>query len=218
MYTDRKYKPKEETRDWYFVQYHPLSFGDFANLQLTITIENADKNDVTAAMEKEAEIWLNLYPVPLLVSAFDNTEMLYDFSGIKEQNILMGFLNAGRKIRLYWRPLKKDEENPNKDLSKEYLDNLYLDFSFTTDAEYNADKKKRRQQIERGLILFLFLPFVIVVIYESFIYFNKFLSLLAFLYILYKAVQKALRFAGMWPKSKRGEEKEREERLKEHYY
>ncbi len=218
MKTDRRYKPKEEVRNWYFVQYHPLNFDDFAHLALTITIENAVKNDVITAMEKEAEIWLSLYPVPLLVSAFDNTDTVYDFSEIKEQNILMGFVNASGKICLYWRPLKKDEEGPNKDLSKEYLDNLYLDFSFTTFAEYDANRKKRNQQIENGLILFLVIPFVVTVAWESFIYFNKYLSFLAFLYILYKAIQKALQLVSMWPKSKREKEKEREQVLKDHYY
>ncbi len=218
MKTDKKYKPKEEVRDWYFVQYHPLSFEGFANLHLTITIDNAVKNNVIAAMEKEAEIWLNLYPAPLLVSAFDNMETPYDFSGIKEQSILMGFHNASGETCLYWRPLKKDEESPNKDLSKEYLDNLYFDFSFSTDAAYDADRKKRRQQIQMGYELFLVFPFLVAVIYESFVYFNRFFSLLAFFYVLYKAVQRALSFTGMWPKSKRENEKERKERLKEHYY
>ena len=218
MKIDKNYKPKTELRDWYFVQYYPLNFEGFSTLQLTITIENAFKNDVIAAMEKEAEIWLNLYPVPLLVSAFDNAENTYDFSEIKEQNILMGFLNAGGKICLYWRPLKKDEEGPNKDFSKDYLYNLFSDFPFTTDAEYNADKKIRRRQIERGYLLLLFVPFAAALIYESIIYFNRLFSLLAFFYIIFKIVQRALKFMGKWPKSKREKEKERVDRLKDHYY
>ncbi|MBI5353085.1 MAG: hypothetical protein HZB50_10645 [Chloroflexi bacterium] len=217
MKTERIYKPKEEIRGWYFVQYYPPSFDKYAHLQLTITIENAVKNDIITAMEKEAEIWFNQFPVPLLVSAFDNTETPFDFSEIKEQNILMGLVNNERKLCLYWSPLK-NEENLNNDLSKEYIDSLYSGFSFTTGVEYDTDRKKRRQQIETGFVLFLLLPFAITVIYESFIYFNGFFSLLAFLYILYKAVRKSLDFVGIRPKSKREKDKEIEERLKEHYY
>lgn len=130
----------------------------------------------------------------------------------------MGLTDMSGKICLYWRPLNKDEEGPIKDLSKEYLDSLYMDFSFTTDAKYNANKKKRLQQIQTGFILFVFVPFVAAIIYESIIYFNRLFSLLAFLYILFKIVQKAIMLAGMWPKSKREKDREREERLKDIYY
>lgn len=218
MKRDRNYKPKTESRDWYIVQYSPLNFEGFSILQLTVTIENAIKNEVIVAMEKEAELWLNLYPVPLLISAFDNAENSYDFGEIKERDILLGFFNASGKICLYWRSLKEDEEGPNKDFGKDYLDNLFSDFPFTTDAEYNADKKIRRQQIESGYLLLLFVPFAAALIYESMIYFNRLFSLLAFFYIIFKIVQKALKFLGKWPKSEREKEKERVDRLKDHYY
>jgi uncharacterized protein YutD len=42
--------------------------------------------------------------------------------------------------------------------------------------------------------------------------------LLAFIYIVFKIAQKALKHLGTWPKSKNEKEKERIERLKDHYY
>jgi hypothetical protein len=218
MPTDRKYEPIKEGRGWYFVEYHPpVSDFKFADLHLTITIENPQEVDIVNAMEKELNDWLRRYPVPVFVSTFDNKGDLYHISKTKECNHLTGFFDQDGKICLYWR-MVKDEEIPDIALNKEYVDELYSNFTFKTYAELDAERQKRRQQIERGFILFLFLPFVVTVIYESFVYFNKLLSLLAFFYILYKAVQKALKFAGMWPKSKREKEKEREENLKDHYY
>ncbi len=55
-------------------------------------------------------------------------------------------------------------------------------------------------------------------ILEIFIYFNEYLSLMAFLFVLGKAIQKILQFANMWPRSKKEKEKELEQDLKEHYY
>ena len=127
MITERSYKPIKEDRGWYFVEYHPPGSFKFANLYLTIIIENTVKNDIIAAMEKEAKVWLNLYPVPLLVSSFDNMGTPFDFREIKEQNSLMGFFDNEKEIRLYWKPLK-DEEIPNTALDKEYMDSLYFDF------------------------------------------------------------------------------------------
>jgi hypothetical protein len=73
MSAKRKYMPVKENRGWYFVEYHPpVNNFKFVNLQLIITIENPREMDVVNAMEKELIEWLNQYPVPLYVSAFDN--------------------------------------------------------------------------------------------------------------------------------------------------
>ena len=215
--TDRKYDPKRESRDWYFVEYHPPSGSKFANLYLTAVTDDAPKRDVIAAMEAEAITWLKLYPVPILVFAFDNKERLYKFDELKVGDSLLGFVDKDRAICLRWE-LRDDKEIPDTALNQEYINNLYANFSFVDNDEYDKARRKRRMRIQIGLELFAFLPFVVVLAYETFVYFNDLLSLTAFFYIVFKSIQKALKLLNFWPKSKREKEREREESLKEHYY
>lgn len=217
MLPDRRYEPKKEDRGWYFVEYHPPQNFNFANLNLTITIENPSKNNIILAMEKEAEYWLNLYPVPLFISAFDNKEDLINLKDLKSQNHLMTFFDTERKISLHWYPLK-DEEIPNFTTDIEYISGLYSDFTFITYEEIKSTSNKKRRQIDDGAFIFIIIFGVIPFLFEIFIAFNEIFSALAFMYVLYKSVQKIIKLAGMWPKSKKEKEKEEENRLKEHYY
>ena len=129
---NRKYEPKKEHRGWYIVEYYPASYFKFANLHLILTIENAQESNIAIAMEKELRHWLKLYPIPLFVSVFDNTGSLYEFAETKEKNHLSGFFDQDGNIYLQW-GLLKDEEIPNVAQDQEYRNNLYSDFSFTTD-------------------------------------------------------------------------------------
>jgi len=168
-------------------------------------------------MEKELENWLNRYPIPLFVTAFDNKGDLYDLSDIKSCNHLIGFFDQDSKLCLYWK-LLKDDELPNVALNQEYVDNLYSNLVFRTDAELDKDRRKRRQQIKSGWFIFFVWLAVIPAIIAIFEYSSSLLSLIALIYSLYKAVKKGLELTGRWPKSKREKEKEIEERLKNHYY
>ena len=217
MRTDRKYEPIKENRGWYYVEYYPpISDYKFATLNLVI-IEDAIKNDIVNAMEKELENWLNRYPIPLFVSAFDNKGDPYNLSEIKTCNHLIGFFDQDSKICLHWR-LLKDEEIPNVALNREYVDNLYSNLVFRTDAELDTDRRKRRQQIKSGWFIFFIWLVVIPAIIAILEYYSSWLSLVALIYSLYKAVQKGLELSGRGPKSKREKEQELEERLKNHYY
>ena len=88
---NRKYDPKKERRDWYFVEYHPPSGGKFANLYLTVLGGDVLKKDIITAMEMEAVIWLKLYPIPLMVFSFDNKGRLYKFDRLKANDGLVVF-------------------------------------------------------------------------------------------------------------------------------
>ena len=217
MRTDRKYEPIKEGRGWYYVEYNPpISDYKYAILNLVI-IEDVTKNDIVNAMEKELVDWLNRYPIPLLVSAYDNKGDLYNLSEIKSSNNLMGFFDQDGKICLHWRWLKS-EEIPNIALNRDYLDNLYSNLVFRTYAELDEDRRKRRQQIKLGWYIFFTWLVVIPVIIAILDYYSDLVSLVALIYSLYKAFQKGLELTSRWPKSKRKKEQELEERLKNHYY
>lgn len=217
MKTDRKYEAKKEQREWYFVEYHPANYFKFANVQLILTVEETNESDIISAMEKEAEYWLKLYPIPVMVSVFDNKGDLYKFSKIKEKKHLIAFFDQNNEIYMHW-GLLKDEEIPDVAIDQEYRNNLYANFTFKTYHELDAERYKRRRQIEDGRFIILIWIALTAFVTEIFIYFNEYLSLIAFFYVLIKAVQKILQFANMWPKSKKEKEKELEQSLKDHYY
>jgi hypothetical protein len=218
MSTDRKYIPVKESRGWYFIEYHPPVINyKFANLHLVITIENASEIDIVDAMEKELKDWLNRYPVPLFVSAFDNSGEIYNLRKIKDCNHLMGFFNKDGEICLYWK-LLKDEEIPDIVSNQDYIDDLYSDIAFKTYTELDVDRRKRQQKIQLGWFIFFVWLVMVPLFIEIFGYFSNLLSLIVLIYSFYKALRMGIELIGESKKSKRAKEREAEETLKNHYY
>ena len=51
-------------------------------------------------MEKELELWLTRYPVPIFATTWNDKEDIYDLSGIKPKNNLIGFFDSDNKLHL----------------------------------------------------------------------------------------------------------------------
>jgi len=217
MKTGRKYEPVRETRGWYYIEYRPAISGiKFASLNLVIT-EARPKKKIVSAMEKEVELWLSRYPVPIFAAAWDDKEDRYDFSGIKPNNHLIGFFDSDNKLRLHWESVK-DEEIPDLTSDQEYLDNLYADLDFKTYAELDVERQKRIKGIRRGSFLLVMWLVVIPLSVEILEFSSDWLSAIVLLYSASKGLETWLELRGKLPKSKRDKEKEEEERLKNHYY
>jgi len=213
----RKYEPVKESRGWYFVEYYPPINGvRFATLSLLIT-GNASQKKIVTAMEQEVKSWLKRYPVPIMVSSFDNKGDLYNLSKVRGCNSLIGFWGEDKQILIYWK-LLKDEEIPDIALDQEYVDKLYSGLKYKTYAALEAENRKKVRRIKTGWVIFFLWLVVIPAIYAIFEYSSNLLALIALVYSLYKAVRKGLELTGKWPKSKRTKEREREEQLKNHYY
>lgn len=215
MKVDRIYEPKKEHRDWYFVEYHPANHFKFANVQLVLLIEDVQEADLVLAMENEAEYWLRLYPIPIMVSVFDNQDRVYKLPGSEKKIYLTVFFDESNKIQFRW-GLLKDEEIPDTALDQKYRESLYSSFTYKTYSQLDKERKKRRERIEDGRFLILVWISITLFITEIIIYFNEYLSLIVFLFVLGKAIQKIFQFANIWPISKK--EKELEQGLKDHYY
>jgi hypothetical protein len=217
MDNNRKYEPIKENRGWYFVEYNPPRNGErFAGLQLVI-IESASQNKIADAMEQELKNWLKRYPIPIMVSSFDNKGDLYSLGKARTCDHLIGFFNKDNQIRLQWK-LLKDEVIPDTALNREYVDRLYSGLVYKTHTDLALQQRKKRRQIKAGWFIFFIWLVVIPAIIAIFEYYSDFLAVVALIYSLYKAVQKGLELTGKWPKSKKAKEHEIEEQLKNHYY
>jgi hypothetical protein len=217
MKSDRLYKPIKESREWYFIEYYPpINDAKFAHLQLIILGE-VNKSIIINAMEKELQSWLNKYPIPLMVSAFDNQGDLIKISEVKPFDHLIGFFDQNNKICTYWKALK-EEEIPDTTKNIEYVESLFSNFVYKTTTDYDTERKKRRQKIKLGWIIFFIWLVVIPAIIALLDYYCNLVSLIALLYSLSMAIKKGLELTGKWPKTKRDKEKELESQLKDHYY
>jgi hypothetical protein len=217
MKKGRKYKRVQETRGWYYIDYHPPSVGNkYAVLNLTIT-EERPINEIVKAVETEAELWLSRYPVPIFATAWDYKEDQYDFSGIKPKNHLVGYVASDKKLRLQWGNVNEDEI-PDLTLDQEYLDNLYSELDFKTYAELDAERQKRIKGIRTGSFLIFVWLVVIPLTFSVLEFSSDFLSAVVLLYSASKVIETWLELRGKFRKSKREIEKDKEERLKNHYY
>jgi len=216
--TGRKYTPMKESRGWYLVEYHPpLRDSKTATLSLVITVEHAPEVDIVNAMEKELRDWLNRYPVPLLVFAFDNMGDLCSLGTLQKYGYLTGFFDQDAKIRSYWGPLE-DKEIPDVALNRKYVDQLYSAFDYKTYAELDVDRQRRRRGIKIGYVVLVAWLVVIPLLIAILDYYTDLLALPVLLYSFYKGIRKWLELRGKWPKSSREKQRELEERLKDHYY
>jgi len=218
MKTGRKYEPVRGTRGWYYVEYLPPAIGNkYACLNLIIT-DGRPKDEIVNAMEKELELWLTRYPVPIFATAWDDKENIYDLSGIKPKKHLIGFFASDNKLRLHWESVP-EEEIPDLTLDQEYLDNLYSDLNFKTYAEMNTEWQKRRKEIIRGrFLIFIIWLVVIPIIVLVFEFSNEWLSAFILLYSVSKVIEIWLDQWGKLKKSKRELDEEEKERLKNYYY
>jgi len=210
---------KELHRDWYYVEYcPPIESFRFASINLVI-LNSVDKTKIAEAMEAEARFWLNRYPIPVMVSAFDDKEDLIHLDPIKDCNHLMGVLINNKEPSLHWK-LLKDAELPVAALDQNYLQKIYHDIPFRiwTSADVERVKKEQRREFQiLWLILFIWvgvIPLVFVVLGETSVWVAK----MVLAYAIWKIIVSVLKISGMWKKSKREQKKEDEEREKEHHH
>jgi hypothetical protein len=112
----------KEGRTDYFVTYQPADCRfPFASLDLVFLEDRVDTARVTQAIEAEFEIWMKRYPVPLMVSAFDNRENLIRVRGDSAESHLMGYreLKTGQLFRR-WGLLKASKYPQSKPMQSIY--------------------------------------------------------------------------------------------------
>jgi hypothetical protein len=209
----------KEDRGWYFVEYSPpIGAVRFACLDLTIP-EVVDRAKIVEAMEAELVSWLNRYPIPLMVSAFDGANNLIHLKSLKGSNSLMGFCEGEKKSAISsWR-LLSNEELPSDALDRNHLKRVYSDIPFKTskDVEYEVEKHKRMVLTVRWFFFFwaVVVPLTVIILGET----SVWVARMVLAYSVWKVLVEALKQTGKWKKSSRELEKDREElEMWHHHY
>jgi hypothetical protein len=210
----------KEDREWYFVEYRPPSTGNqLATLAVVVLQSNRAREDIASTMEAELIIWVERYPIPIMVSAFDDTGGVIPLGGNRQCDHLIGYIDSQtKKVVHEWR-LLTNEELPKDALDISYLRNVYAGIPFKTKQQLREQALTKRKQLRLGWWI-VFLWAVVVPAASAILeWWSDWLGLVVLTYSLYKAVEKALRLMGKWPKSKAELQKEADEaRMRHHHY
>lgn len=214
------FEATKEDRGWYFVEYRPpISGYQFATLQLVVLEKARTPEEIAASMEAELVIWLERYPIPIMVSAFDDTGGVIALDRHRPCSHVIGYIDRQtHKVVREWRLLTNDEL-PKDALDASYLRKIYSSVPFKTKLQL------RRQAQEKGKRLWLgwWIVFIWAAVVPAGVaileWWSDWLGFVVLIYSLYKAVEKALRLMGKWPQSKAEVQKEAEEaRMGHHHY
>jgi hypothetical protein len=214
------FEKTKELRGWYFVEYSPpVESYPFAMVDLVI-LNSTDKAKIAEAMESELKTWLARYPIPVMVSAFDDKEDLIHLEPVKNCNHLMGYLPKGQQSPIFHWRLLKEGELPNDALDQNYLKKVYhnIPFRMWTNEDSERVKKENVQMVRTAwLILLVWLvviPLIVIILGET----SVWVARMVLAYSLWKVFVQVLKLTGKWKKSPREVEREREKLEMEHHH
>jgi len=212
---DLSFDSLKEPRGWYFVEYAPPIAGNpFALVSLTILNDSAVSahSRISGAMEHELKHWLERYPVPVMVSAFDAAG---DLISLEPSAHLMGRTVESGSIQEAWGSLSG---KPLPALGPVELKKIYHDVPFRTSEQirFKAEQELHRTKsgIRQALALLILWLVIIPVTIELLGVANPIIGTLVLLYSLWKAFVQLMKLLGKWPVSRRAqEESERKPRM-----
>jgi hypothetical protein len=225
MAEDLRFDCVKKDRGRYFVEYQPPE-GDnwFATLQVVI-VEPMNDEDVAASMESEVPIWLARYPVPLMVTSFDDAGDMHEFKGVRAGDYLMGYFSPETgELLSVWQGLG-DDEIPHSELDDEALLRIFADIPVTRataesiKTEFDVFARKVRTG-RRLVVAWLLVWLVAIPLAWALAQWAgpHWLGTIVFVYCIYKALIQILRLAGVLEPSRREREKQEKQRRMEHYY
>jgi hypothetical protein len=134
----------KQGRTGYFVTYQPADCRyPFALIDLVFLDDPVDHTHACRAMESELKVWLELYAVPVMVSAFDPRESLIHVRGYSGESHLLGYRDSktGKLVQRWG--LFKEDELPSEHTKPEYLQSVYRDVSFRVQKLWNYPPSHR---------------------------------------------------------------------------
>ncbi len=206
----------KEHRGKYFVEYTPAWAGQyFAGLSLAF-VEDFDIIEVPKLMELECSKWIERYPIPIFVSAFDSNDDPIDLDALTGSIYLIG-IPSGPNSLFYWELIGGDAF-PHGPYQEIELLEIYKNRPFSTDEErcIKADTKLRQRYwgslifslIWLGVALFVDLTDVI----------DELLGDIVKAYAVLKAMWNFMKMRGKIKESEQEKQKAEERRQMEHHH
>lgn len=213
----------KEPRDGYYVEYvPPRSDMWLATLNLSF-LSKPPIDKIIALLEAEFKCWAEKYPVPLMASAFDDTDSLISLSPNKAFNSICGFYDtATKQLKSSWQ-LMKDQEFPAELKTKKHLQDVYEGIPARTEKEIKADVAVRVRQIRTAKHVLLFFAFIWLIVIPLVIkYFEDQYVWVATILLFISFIQptiKWLKLAGyIKPSEREKRDAEKELKMKHYFY
>lgn len=191
----------------------------FANLNMTC-LEKRPLGDIADEMERELERWLKLYPMPLMVSSFDERGNLINLEAVRPESHVIGLrIVESDALTIHWR-LLENEEFPNPVPTNRYLQSIYADVPCKTNEELRANAlgKARKQRLGWWVVFFWMAVIPGVVAIMEF-FSPVWIAVIVLVYCLAKALEKALKLLGVIKQSEKEMVKNEEaQRIQHHHY
>lgn len=215
-----RFLPLKEHRGAYFVEYNvPNENYLFAVVQL-IYVKALPIPDVARAMESEIEHWGRRFPVPVMVTAFDDTGSVITLTPTMPADHAIGWIDKSDKVVIHWR-LVKNDEIPGEPFT---LDRLFATYpEVPREVQTAEDKRKHFEDTRRRnrtlvyvlIVWFGAIPIAIALITQ----FVFWAGWIATLISVGNGVREIAKLKGWIKPSKRQKKKDEEERrMKHHHY
>lgn len=149
----------KEHRGKYYVEYNPAIWcSPIAVVNLTFPESVVDVESVRQAMERELEYWLNKYPVPVMVTAWDAKEDMIHVSA-NDESSLFGYANRQtRQLKKLW-GVPRNSELPEDQMNEKHFSLVYDGLPYRSQAD--TQQKALRDAIARGRIIRLIVLLVV---------------------------------------------------------
>jgi hypothetical protein len=216
---DIRFSSIKEGRDWYFVEYFPPNVKErFSTLQLSV-VEPHELQAVAEAVEAEARIWLGLYKVPLMATAFSSEGSVLSLEDVRPISHLLAWLDPRDSQPILRWELVKNEVLPDVALDREFLKETFAGIPYRTGREIKTEYAKSLAKQKLGWWLVFAWAVVVPLIVAVVEWWSDLLGLVVLGYAFIKAAVHALRLTGHLPKTATQRDKEAEElKMRHHHY
>lgn len=209
----------EEHRDLYTVSYQPADArSSIAVISLFFPESPGDRSIVMSAMEKELQTWLERFPVPAKVSAYNAKKRLIRVSSTTSECHLMGYVRlVDDAIIRRWR-IMDDGEIPADAQEPEHLETAYKSIPFRLREQVREMMRLDLRTKAKAAFLTLSLIVLFPVFLQAVIHWGKDLVLPLSVASIVVGLYKATGLIG-WRKPSPFERRKTERILKrEHYF
>jgi len=212
----------KEHRGSYFVEYRPpVSNQKFATLDL-IFLKSISWEEVSIFVEQEIRFWLGRYPVPLMVSAWDDAEAMLRPLGSGRGSLVAWVSPKDGEIKQSWDVKDLDRYIEQYFVTPDWQE-VYANLKFRTHDEVKAEARKRAsEQVKQVKLLKLALILWLVAIplgYALIEFFGpEWLGFIGLGFVLWKAFMLSLRIWGRAKPSPKELEKAEKQRKMDHYF
>ncbi len=211
------FKTIKEHRGKYFVEYVPTwPGGYFASLSVVI-LEHLGSSEIAEIMENECNTWIQRYPVPLMVTAFDDAESVIPLEGVRTCDHLIGLVEDGKLVR-HWKTLKNEEFSLGP-LREPQLVNIYDNVPCSTKEERRIKAVQRAKTIRLGILVIAAWGVAVPTLVAFLGFASPALGFIIVAYGIGKAIHGALKLLGyIKPSEHEKQTAEEELKMRHHHY